>query len=296
MPETLSAIHTGRLERSCGPRGDSIRVGAGAEGIERVEAFFGGRAFEPHRHDTYAIGITTAGVQLFRYRGVNRCCLPGQLHFLHPDETHDGMPGTRDGFAYRILYVAPSLVQASLHGRPLPFVADPVQSPSPATAALAALLDDIEEPMDELARAAAVAAIADALTGAAGDREPAAAIDLAAVSAVREYLDAHPTGGTRADLLERIAGTDRWTIARHFRAAFGTSPDRYRTMRRLAVARRAIAAGAPLAGAAAAAGFADQSHMTRQFKRAYGITPGRWAQATSACTGLTVSTGSSASR
>ncbi len=293
MAETLSAIHTGRLERSCGPRGDSIRLGAGADGIERVEAFFGGPAFEPHRHDTYAIGRTTAGVQSFRYRGAQRRCLPGQLHFIHPDETHDGGPATEAGFGYRILYVAPSLVQESLEGRPLPFVADPVQSPSPATAALAALLDDMDEPMDELARAAAAAAIADALTGAAGDREPAGTIDLAAVSAVRDYLDAHPTAGTRAHLLERIAGIDRWTIARHFRAAFGTSPDRYRTMRRLAVARRAIAVGTPLAEAAAAAGFADQSHMTRQFTRAYGMTPGRWARATRASTGVSASTGSS---
>jgi AraC-like DNA-binding protein len=31
-----------------------------------------------------------------------------------------------------------------------------------------------------------------------------------------------------------------------------------------------------LAEAAAAAGFADQSHMTRQFKQAFGLTLGRW--------------------
>jgi AraC-like DNA-binding protein len=296
VPETLSAIQEGRLERSCGPRGDSIRVGAGAEGIERVEAFFGGRAFKPHRHDTYAIGITTAGVQRFRYRGADRCCLPGQLHFLHPDEIHDGRAGTDAGFGYRILYVAPSLVQEALDGRPLPFVADPVQTPSPQTEGLAALLRDMDEPLDELARAAAAAAVADALAGAGGDREPSGAIDLAAVSAVRAYLDAHPTAGTRAHLLECIAGIDRWTIARHFRAAFGTSPDRYRTMRRLAIARRAIAAGIPLAEAAAAAGFADQSHMTRQFTRAYGMTPGRWARATRRSAGVIASTGSSASR
>jgi AraC-like DNA-binding protein len=295
VPETLSAIQAGRLERSCGPRGDSIRVGAGAEGIERVEAFFGGRAFEPHRHDTYAIGITTAGVQRFRYRGADRCCLPGQLHFLHPDETHDGRAGTDAGFGYRILYVAPALVQEALAGRALPFVADPVQRPAPRTAGLAELLRDIDEPMDELARTAAAAIVADALAGAGGADEPAGAIDLAAVSAVREYLDAHPTAGTRAHLLERIGGSDRWTIARHFRAAFGTSPDRYRTMRRLAVARRAIAAGTPLAEAAVAAGFADQSHMTRQFTRAYGMTPGRWARATRSA-GVTASTGSSSSR
>jgi AraC-like DNA-binding protein len=280
VAETLSAIHTGRLERSCGPRRDSIRVGAGGDGIERVEAFFGGRAFEPHRHDTYAIGVTTAGVQRFRYRGAKRRCLPGQLHFIHPDETHDGMPETAAGFGYRIMYVAPALVQAALGGRPLPYVADPVQPPSPATAAVLALLDDIDEPLDPLSQAGAATAIADALTGASGERPAAGTIDLAAVSAVRAYLDAHPTAGTRATVLERIAGADRWTIARQFRVAFGTSPDRYRTMRRLAVARRAIAAGTPLAEAAAAAGFADQSHMTRQFTRAYGLTPGRFAQVT----------------
>jgi len=45
------------------------------------------------------------------------------------------------------------------------------------------------------------------------------------------------------------------------------------------VVRAAIQAGTPLARAAAEAGFADQSHLTRQFKRAYGITPARWAAA-----------------
>ena len=47
-------------------------------------------------------------------------------------------------------------------------------------------------------------------------------------------------------------------------------------MRRLDRARALIRHGAPLADAALACGFADQSHMTRQFKRAYGLSPGRF--------------------
>jgi AraC-like DNA-binding protein len=278
VPETLSRADTGRLERSCGR--DAIRLGAGAPGIERVEARFGRKAFSLHRHDTYALGITTAGVQEFRYRGARRICLPGQLHFLHPDELHDGGPATADGFAYRIAYVEPAIVQAALGGRPLPF-AEPVRDACPATAGLVALLADIDEPLDELAAAAAATAVADALEGAAGQAPAREAIDTAAVTAVREHLAAHPTEGTRAADLERIAGMDRWSVARQFRRAFGTSPDRYRRMRRLAVARDAIAAGEPLAAVAAAVGFADQSHMTRHFTRAYGLTPGRWAALTS---------------
>jgi len=74
-----------------------------------------------------------------------------------------------------------------------------------------------------------------------------------------------------------VADLDRWTLARQFRAAFGTSPSRFRALRRLDRVRQSIKGGCGLAEAAMEAGFADQSHMSRQFKQAYGLTPARWA-------------------
>ena len=240
-------------------------------------------AYAPHRHDTYAIGVTTAGVQTFRYRGTQRVCLPGQLHVLHPDETHDGAAGTTDGFGYRILYIAPELVRDALGGGQLPFVADPVQEPTPATRLAASLLADIDEPISDLARVEVAAAVADTLRALGGRPDPRPVrIDLRAAELARDYLMAHASQQTPASTLEVVTGTDRFTLARHFRLAFGTSPDRYRTMRRLALARAAIEHGRPLAEAAALAGFADQSHMTRQFKQAYGLTPARWTALTAA--------------
>jgi len=47
--------------------------------------------------------------------------LPGQVVVLHPDETHDGRAGTRDGFGYRIVYVAPARIEEAaraIRGRP----------------------------------------------------------------------------------------------------------------------------------------------------------------------------------
>jgi AraC-like DNA-binding protein len=271
MPETLRGVDADRLERSC--RSDSIRFGPSAHGIERAEVHLSACAFEPHRHDTYAIGVTTAGVQTFRYRGARRVCLPGQVHVLHPDETHDGAAGTDDGFAHRILYIAPELVRDALGGGALPFVTDPVQQAMPA---FARLLADVDEPIDEVSAAEIAAAVADCLLSLSGRRDRQATIDLEAVERVRDYLAANAREHTPAATLETIAGTDRFTIARHFRRAFGTSPNRYRTLRRLALARTAIESGQSLARAAADAGFADQSHMTRQFKRTYGLTPARW--------------------
>jgi AraC-like DNA-binding protein len=280
MRETLRGVDADRLARSCSRR-DSIRFGASAPGLERAEVYLSTCAFEPHRHDVYAIGVTTAGVQTFRYRGTRRVSLPGQLQLLHPDETHDGAAGTDDGFGYRVLYVAPELVREALDDDALPFVADPVQEPTPATRLVASLLADVDEPISDLARAEIAATVADALRSLGGRpgrrRVP---VDAGAVELARDYLATHAREQTPASTLERITGADRFTLARHFRRAFGTSPDRYRTMRRLELARAAIEDGLPLARVAADAGFADQSHMTRQFKRAYGLTPARWTALT----------------
>lgn len=281
MPETLVGVDADRLERSCNRRRDTIRFGTGALGLERAEVYLSAFAFEPHRHDTYAIAITIAGVQTFRYRGTRRFSLPGQLVILHPDETHDGAAGTDEGFGYRSIYVAPELIRDALGGSPLPFVADPVPKPTPTTRLLAALLADIDEPISDLASVETTAVIADTLRSLSGQRDQTGgAIDSNAVALARDYLAAHAREQTPAATLEQITGVDRFTLTRHFRSAYGTSPDRYRTMRRLDLARQAIESGLPLARAAFAAGFADQSHMTRQFKRTYGLTPARWAALT----------------
>src|SRR5215469_772584 len=276
MPRTLEGLAADGPERSWTGRPDSIRFGPSAHGVERADVYLSTCAFEPHRHDTYAIGITTLGVQTFWYRGSRRVCLPGQMHVLHPDEIHDGAAGTEDGFGYRILYVAPELVRDALGGRALPFVADPVQESTPTARPIASLLADIDEPISELGCAEIAAAVADALLSLSGRPGRRARVDVRAVELVRDYLAVHACEQTPAPVLEAIAGADRFTIARHFRWAYGTSPDRYRTLRRLALARAAIEGGRSLARAAAEAGFADQSHMTRQFKRTYGLTPARW--------------------
>ncbi len=259
-----------------------ISIDACAPGIQRASVRLASGAFERHRHDTYAIGITTAGVQRFWYRGEQRVCLPGQIHVLHPDEEHDGGPGTPDGFAYRILYIDPALIRDALGDAPLPFVPDPVHDQSPVTGELRRLLDTPDEPVSDLGRHDAAACVADALLALGGRPPGRGPLDLTALGRVREYLTDHAGEQTPAAELERISGLSRFALARQFRRAYGTSPDRFRTMRRLELARAAIGDGVPLAAAAAESGFADQSHMTRQFTRTFGMSPGRWAAALAA--------------
>jgi len=157
------------LERLCNaPCGrNRIRLASGAEGIERLEAHLHGHAFSPHRHDTYAIGITLSGIQTFHFRGQSWHCLPGQCHILHPDETHDGGAGTDAGFSYRMVYIDPALVRTALRGKPLPFVGNPVVDAARLPDCGAAEIWDFDADIDDIARTGAVVAVADLLAASA---------------------------------------------------------------------------------------------------------------------------------
>jgi AraC-like DNA-binding protein len=129
-----------------------------------------------------------------------------------------------------------------------------------------------------------ILAIAEAL--GALDRTSHREIDatcLRAVARARDFLDANIDRAVSSAELEAISGSGRFALARHFRACLGTSPYRYLVMRRLDRVRHLMLSGASLADVAASSGFADQSHMTRQFKRAYGVSPGHWRKIVAQC-------------
>jgi len=268
------------LEHLCvTPEANRILSAPAYPGIERIQAQFRGDAFELHRHDTYALGVTMRGVQTFRYRGEQRYSLPGRVIILHPDELHDGGAATEDGLVYRMLYLEPSVLFQCLEAARvgLPFVDDPVVEDNRLAGLLLAALGELDRELDELFVDDFVSRLTDGLVQHARlPQRRLGSIAWGQVKTARDYLEAHVTRGVRSQELERITGLDRFALARHFRAAFATSPHRFLLMRRLQQAKAMIGAGEPIAEVAAATGFADQSHLTRHFKKAFGIAPGAW--------------------
>ena len=248
-------------------------------GIARIEARLNGVAFAPHRHDTYAIGITLKGVQTFDYRGASRHSLPGQMVVLHPDELHDGRAGDGLSFQYRTAYVAPADIQRVLGGRPLPFIKGGVSDDPRLLRVVSELLNDLDSPFEGLEYEQTISDLTTALSQAAGIPVPHGTPNHDAVFRAKDFIEANLDRTLMLGDIEQAAQHDRWRLSRDFRALLGSSPYRYLTFRRLDRAREMISDGVGLAEAAQASGFADQSHLTRHFKKTYGMTPRAWALA-----------------
>ncbi|MDB4892920.1 MAG: Helix-turn-helix, AraC protein [Gemmatimonadetes bacterium] len=98
------------------------------------------------------------------------------------------------------------------------------------------------------------------------------------VGRVCQHLRAHADASVSLDELASVAGLSKFYLLRAFRRAHGVTPHAYQMQLRLALAWRYIVDGSPLTRATYEAGFADQSHLTRRFSAAFGITPARYAR------------------
>ncbi|WEK29498.1 MAG: AraC family transcriptional regulator [Candidatus Pseudomonas phytovorans] len=260
------------------PPSDWVIRSAQPVGIERIEAWFGSHGYDPHRHDTYSIGRTLAGVQSFHYKGSLRHGIPGNTLVLHPDELHDGMAGTDAGFRYRMAYIDPALIQNVLGGQPLPFIAGGLSSDPRLYQASEALVQAVDHALEPLEEQDALYDLAMAMLAVGGKPRGRKRLDYQAAERARIFIMEHLHLGITLDMLEQASGRERWSLSRDFRTLYGTSPYRFVTLRRLDGFRRMILDGFSLVDAALAAGFHDQSHMTRHFTRCYGVPPLRWLE------------------
>jgi AraC-like DNA-binding protein len=100
----------------------------------------------------------------------------------------------------------------------------------------------------------------------------------AGLERVRAYLRAHVADHLGLDAVADVACLSKFYLVRAFARTYGLPPHAYQMALRLARARRLIEDGRPLSHVTYDAGFADQSHLTRRFKAAFGVTPAAYGR------------------
>jgi AraC-like DNA-binding protein len=257
-----------------------------AGGVDVLHADFRTHSFARHFHDTFAIVLVGQGWDDFLCGRENFRARPGELAVFNPGEIHTGHPGGGVPLRYRALYPRPELLRGVAAGLGLldaevfrcgePVVRDPA-----VATRFRALFDALEQPPDPLAAETllleALAALVPRLGPGAAEPRPAGT-ESAAVGRVREYLRARAAQSLTLEALAGVARLSPFHLVRVFRNEVGLPPHQYQLLVRVERARDLLRRGTPIAEAAYEAGFADQSHLTRCFKRFIGVTPGRYGR------------------
>jgi AraC-like DNA-binding protein len=263
--------------------------------VEAMHAHFTAHVYHRHSHESYSFGVTETGAQAFSCRRGRHVSRAGMVMAFNPDDAHDGHAAGEAGFTYRMVHIWPeyfaSLIGAGEAG-PLPLFDSPVLDDRMLARSVRGLHVALTGHATELERYERLTGTARLLVRHASGRSGSdgsfgsggsfgySGPGAAAAARIRELIhDADASAELTAEDLGAAAGCSRYAAYRAFTTAYGMAPSDYQRQLRVRAARRLLGRGVSPASAAAEAGFADQAHLTRWFRRYYGVTPGAYRAA-----------------
>lgn len=255
-------------------------------GVELLHARYIEQVFSPHVHEGFAFVMIEQGAQRFHHRGAEHFAPAGSVVLINPDEVHTGSKADEAGWRYRGFY--PELAQVSgvleelelgKGGTPS-FAASVVNDPELVQALFAAhrLVDSDASVLQRQTCWREALLLLFQRHGRIPEAQPAGN-EPVAVARARELLGSRLLEPPSLEELAAAVGLSPFHFARVFRKATGLPPHAWLKQRRLEQARALLKQGCMPVNVAMQLGFADQSHLSRQFKQAYGVGPGEYRQA-----------------
>jgi AraC family transcriptional regulator len=236
-----------------------------------TEAWFAGKdSLPPHHHDRTVVGVTLSGEWdsiVGRRTLSNRA---GVVHTEPAGDTHSNHFGAR---GTHVLIVQPDPAACELLEPCRTLLAEVHQlAPEGARTLAARLVGELAHP-DDVSPMAIEGGCLELLATASRAREgrrqrPAWLLH------VGDYLEAEFRRTPTLSEMAAVAGVHPSHLVREFKRAFRETPaSRVRRLRIEWTATRVATSDETLTEIAAGAGFSDQSHFTRQFRRHFGVTP-----------------------
>jgi AraC-like DNA-binding protein len=257
-------------------------------GLELLRATYVSFVFTPHSHEDFLIALTEEGVGYPIFRRDSHAVGPGDVFVLNPEESHAGGPATDAPWGYRALYPSMELLRriSAEFDRSIDVVPEffgDVLRDRMVASALRRFHEISEDPASShLHRESCLTSALVALVRRHG-RSHAPLKRLGkehwGVKIAREYLDEHAPENISLVSLASLVGLSPFHFCRVFRDVVGLTPHAYQSQIRVRRAKQLLSQNVPIAEAAVQAGFYDQAHLTKHFKRVVGITPGRYVAA-----------------
>nr|WP_272890588.1 AraC family transcriptional regulator [Stutzerimonas stutzeri] len=244
--------------------------------------------YAPHCHETFSIGAITAGASTYFNGEARETIARGTLVLINPQTLHACNPIDGQAWSYLMFYVDARWLGAlqnelgvSSDGVFIPYA--PIQSLNPGlfdglTQLYATLLDPLADTLHKQSAAVEYFTLLQQTLAPAPTEsrtEP-----LQQLSRAADYIAEHCTDALRLEDICQAAELSPSYLIRTFKQHYGMTPHAYLLNRRIQRSQHWLRQGLDLAEVALAAGFADQAHFQRTFKRQLAATPGQYRDRT----------------
>jgi len=250
-----------------------------------MRADFTTHEYPPHTHQAFVVAVTEQGGSVIKSRGRIEEAHRSALFVFNPAEPHAGWMGWSQRWRYRSLYLTQAAIDTlarQLGIETVPYFTHNLFRDADLIDGFLSLHRALEESRDVFHERELLVATFGRLFqrhGSGGGRVEAPPRDQALLRAALDHMRARYADDLRLQDIAEPVGLTAFQLIGLFRRASGLTPHAYLTQIRLSAACRGLRRGLPIADVAAAAGFYDQSALTRHFKRCYGITPRQFAAA-----------------
>ncbi|WOF24399.1 AraC family transcriptional regulator [Microbacterium betulae] len=227
-------------------------------------------AYPLHTHDDWAVMLVDDGEVVYGLDGGEHRATPAAVTLLPPAVPHDGRSAIEGrGYRKRVLYLERDWLSGSAQSLA---VRRPTLHEDSSLVAARRVHAALQKPGDAMAAEHWLLVLRDHVLAHLGSPTPALR-DAPLARRLRALID-----DRLVEPLTIAAAADELRVhpshlVRVFSQAYGIAPHRYLVARRVDLARRLLVGGHRPAAAAAMAGFHDQAHLTRHFRRILGVTP-----------------------
>nr|WP_298412466.1 AraC family transcriptional regulator [uncultured Halomonas sp.] len=242
--------------------------------------------YDKHTHTTFSIGIITAGQSTYLNGNTRQTVAKGSVVLMNPEAVHACNPIEDQPWSYRMFYVDTSWLgdlQRTLgfsHGEGFqPFSTVATRNPLLYRGLNHLYATLIDPDSDVLHKHSSAIEFFSTLQQRS---HPASVIcwpENHKISRAAEFISEHCVEALTLEMIAGAAGMSPSHLIRAFKRRYGMTPHAYLINRRVQYGLARLRRGHAIAEVALEAGFADQAHFQRTFKRLVAATPRQYMTA-----------------